>query len=412
MAKVIVIGGGAGGMLAAGRAAESGAKVVLLERNSSLGRKLAISGKGRGNLTNSAEIKEFIAAFGANGKFLYGALNRFSNTDLVDLMARIGVPTKVERGGRVFPVSDQAGDVVQALESWTKGLGVEIRTGVRVRGIQVEETAEGERRVTGVQTFSGVIPADAAILATGGITYPKTGSTGDGYRMAEEIGHTIVPLTQSLSALKTKEPWVADVQGLSLRNVSATLYSHGKKVGKEFGEMLFTHFGVSGPIILSLSKLYAELEDKSDVVISLNLKPALSREQLDERLVKDFVQTKHYHNYVSELIPRTLIPVFVRLSRIEQDLPVNTITAVQRKGIIDLLLDLRLTVVAARPADEAIVTAGGISVKEIDPRTMESKLVSGLYFCGEVIDIDAITGGFNLQAAFSTGWVAGESAGG
>jgi len=434
MRKVVVIGGGAGGILAAGRAAECGAKVVLLERNSILGRKLRITGKGRGNVTNAADLDDFIAAFGPNGKFLYGAFSRFSNQDLINLLERLGVPTKVERGGRVFPVSDRAADVAAALEAWLRGLKVDIRTGARAQGLVTGSqpalnpvpspkigrgvtAGRGEgpitcqsSRITGVRVFSGTIPADAVVLATGGITYPRTGSTGDGYRMAAEVGHTIIPPTPSLSALEAKEAWAPELQGLSLKNVSATLYAGSKKIGSEFGEMLFTHFGVSGPIILTLSKGYVKLGDRSNVELSINLKPALSREQLDERLVRDFTQTRHFRNYLPELLPRTLIPVFVQLSGIPPDTPVNRITSAQRKRVIELLLDFRLTIVGARSADEAIVTAGGVSIKEIDPRTMESKLVRGLYFVGEMIDIDAVTGGYNLQAAFSTGWAAGESA--
>jgi predicted Rossmann fold flavoprotein len=451
MAKVVVIGAGAGGMLAAGRAAECGAKVVLLERNSLMGRKLRLAGKGRGNVTNTADPQEFIAAFGPNGKFLYGAFSRFSNQDLIDLLHRLGVPTKVERGGRVFPASDRAADVVAALEAWIRGLGVEVRTGVRVQLLvtgraepQPSAISHQPLAISGVRVFSGVIPADAVVLATGGITYPRTGSTGDGYRMAEEVGHTVVSPVPSLSALETKEPWVPQLQGLSLRNVTAALFAGGKRIGGEFGEMLFTHFGVSGPIILTLSKAYVQLRKEpgssrlqvsssrlptsddlkpescnlepavtycaGDAQLSINLKPALTREQLDERLIRDFTQPQYFKNYLPELLPRTLIPVFMHLSGVPENTPLNAITKTQRKRIIDLLVDFRLTITGARAADEAIVTAGGVSIKEIDPRTMESKLVAGLYFAGEVVDIDAITGGFNLQAAFSTGWVAGESA--
>lgn len=430
MPKVVIIGGGAGGMLAAGRAAECGARVILLERNSVLGRKLRITGKGRGNVTNTAGLDEFIAAFGPNGKFLYGTFSRFSNQDLIGLLERLGVPTKIERGGRVFPASDRAADVAAAFEAWLRDLKVDIRTGCKVKGLVASDQHwEGEgppeplvggnparqkprppiRRITGVATYPGTLPADAVVLATGGITYPRTGSTGDGYRMAAEVGHTIIPPAPSLSALEIKEPWVSDLQGLSLKNVSAALYVSGKKVGREFGEMLFTHFGVSGPIILTLSKTYVKLEDKAKVELSINLKPALSRKQLDERLIRDFTQARYFKNYLPELLPRTLIPVFMRLSDIPPDTPVNKITSAQRRHIIGLLLDFRLRVEGARAADEAIVTAGGVSIKEIDPRTMESKLVRGLYFAGEVIDIDAVTGGYNLQAAFSTGWVAGEN---
>jgi predicted flavoprotein YhiN len=437
MTRVVVIGGGAGGMLAAGRAAEAGTKVVLLEKNGSLGKKLLITGKGRCNLTNTAELNDFIAAFGTNGKFLYGALTRFSNQDLIDLLLRLGVPTKVERGGRVFPMSNRAADVLAALESWIRELKVDIRVGQTAKqlvltarippplacpepcrregggqgaGDESNQPTAFDKAITGVGVFGGNLRADAVILATGGITYPKTGSTGDGYRMASEVGHTVIPPAASLSALVVREPWVSELQGLSLRNVSATLYSGGKKIAKEFGEMIFTHFGVSGPIILSLSKVYARIEDKGDVIVSLNLKPSLKREQLEERLIQDFTQTRQFKNYLIELLPRSLSPVFIELSGIPSDAPVNKITAAQRKRILDLLLDIRMTVSSARAADEAIVTSGGVSIKEIDPRTMESKLVQGLYFCGEVIDIDAVTGGYNLQAAFSTGWVAGENA--
>ena len=439
MARIVVIGGGAGGMLAAGRAAECGSKVVLIEKNGALGKKLRITGKGRGNITNTADMDDFIAAFGANGKFLYSSFSKFFNQDIRALLDRLGVPTKVERGGRVFPVSDNANDLADALERWLRSLKVEIRTGVKAEGIVTNErrtsnfelpTSNGDEstsaiphvpsaiphvpstipHVAGVRVFGGVVPADAVVLATGGITYPRTGSTGDGYRMAAEIGHTIIPPTPSLAALETKEKWASQLQGLSLRNVSATIYAQGKKVGRQFGEMLFTHFGVSGPIILSLSKVYAKLEDKNDVQVSINLKPALNREQLDGRLIEDFKQTRQFKNYLAELLPKTLIPVFVDLTGIPGETPANKITSAQRQRMIDLLFDLRLTVTRARSADEAIVTAGGVSIKEINPSTMESKLVKRLFFVGEVVDIDAVTGGYNLQAAFSTGWVAGESA--
>ena len=425
MRKVIVIGGGAGGLLAAGRAAEGGASVVLLEKNGVLGRKLRITGKGRGNITNTADLDDFIAAFGPNGKFLYGAFSRFSNQDLIELLERLGVPTKVERGGRVFPQSDRAADVVSAFEAWLRQLRVDIRLGNKAQGLALEgfgcrvlgvgdpeHPTPGTQnpRISGVRVFGGVMQADAVVLATGGITYPRTGSTGDGYQWAAEVGHTVIPPSPSLSALEVGEPWVSQLQGLSLRNVTATLFANGKKIAGEFGEMLLTHFGVSGPIILTLSKTYTKLEDKSDVSLSINLKPAVSREALDERLIRDFTQTRQFKNYLPELLPRTLIPVFIQLSGIPADTPVNRITAAQRRRMIELLTDFRLTITGARSADEAIVTAGGVSLKEIDPRTMESRLIQGLFFAGEVMDIDAVTGGFNLQAAFSTGWVAGESA--
>ncbi len=417
MARVIVIGGGAGGMLAAGRAAECGAKVVLLERNSVLGKKLRITGKGRGNLTNTAAIEEFVAAFGPTGKFLYGAFSRFSNNDLIELLNRLGVPTKVERGGRVFPKSDRASDVADALERWLRELKVDIRLGTTAKGLarsqesgvrsQNPESGSAIPRVQGVDVFGGTMSADAVILATGGITYPATGSTGDGYRMAAEVGHTIIPPVPSLSALDVAEGYVERLEGLSLRNVEAALHANGKRVGRELGEMLFTSTGVSGPIILTLSKLYARIEDKSSVELRIDFKPGLTREKLEARLLADFTRTTQYMNYLPELLPRKMIPVFAEVSRISGDVTLNKITAVQRKRIIDMLLGYKFTITGARPAEEAIVTAGGVSTKEIDPKTMESKLVKGLFFSGEVIDIDGTTGGFNLQAAFSTGWIAG-----
>ncbi|HEY3298329.1 MAG TPA: aminoacetone oxidase family FAD-binding enzyme, partial [Armatimonadota bacterium] len=272
-----------------------------------------------------------------------------------------------------------------------------------------EVSGETSRQVTGVSVFGGVLSADAVVLATGGITYPKTGSTGDGYAMAAEVGHSIITPTPSLSALEVQEDWISDLQGLSLKNVTAALYVGGKKITQEFGEMIFTHFGVSGPIILTLSKTYAGLKDKKDVQISINLKAALKREQLDQRLIHEFTQTRFFKNYLPDLLPRKFGPSVIRLTGIPADIQLNNITSVQRNRLIDLLMDFRLNVTRARATDEAIVTAGGVPIKEIDPRTMESKLVKGLYFCGEVIDVDAVTGGFNLQAAFSTGWVAGES---
>jgi predicted Rossmann fold flavoprotein len=420
----LIIGGGAAGLLAAGRAAELRAEAVVIERGPALARKLRISGKGRGNITNTAEMKEFIAAFGPNGKFLYGAFYRFFRDDLLQLLKRLGVATKVERGGRVFPASDKAEDVAAALEKWILRLGVTIKYNTRVKEILVEDG-----RAVGVNTYSGPIRADRVILATGGISYPKTGSTGDGYAMAAAVGHEVIPPRPSLSALVAQEAWVKRLQGLSLRNVKATLSVsspgpgrssdagpqgpglRARKIAEEFGEMVFTHFGVSGPIILTLSRHAPEALKQGEVTLSINLKPALTEEQLDQRLVRDFIQKKHFANYLPDLLPRSLIPVFVEMTGIPGDTPVNKITSVERKAIVALLQDFRLTIREARPVDEAIVTAGGVSIKEIDPRTMESKLVKGLYFAGEVIDIDAITGGYNLQAAFSTGWVAGDGLG-
>lgn len=408
--KIIIIGAGAAGLLAAGRAAECGARAVLIERGPKAARKLRISGKGRANITNMADKNEFIAAFGENGKFLYGAFSRFFRDDLINLLKRLKVETKVERGGRVFPVSDDANEVADTFEAWVRGLGVELRRNVRARSIIIEDG-----RAAGVDTYSGPVRGDAVIIATGGITYPKTGSTGDGYRMAAEAGHNVITPRPSLTAMVAAEPWVRELQGLSLKNVEAKLYKiedagKQKLIGRQFGEMLFTHFGVSGPIILTLSRKIIDIIGKEKIELSIDLKPALTDEQLDKRLIRDFTSMKHFVNYLPELLPRAMIPVFIKLSGIPEHQPINKITAKERRRMIELLKNFRLEIKSLRPPDEAIVTAGGVDIREIDPRTMESKLVPGLYFAGEVIDIDAITGGYNLQAAFSTGWVAGESA--
>lgn len=397
-------------MLAAGRAAQCGASVLLLEKGPRLGRKLRISGKGRGNITNSADLPEFIDAFAPNGKFLYGVFSRFFRDDLLDLLRQMGVETKVERGGRVFPVSDRAGDVADALDRWMGQCGVRVRLNTRVKSVRTEDG-----RASGVDIFGGSMSADAVVIATGGASYPKTGSTGDGYAMARELGHTIIPPRPALSAFLTEEHWVKDLQGLALRNVEASLFleSSGdrpRRVASEFGEMLFTHFGVSGPIILTLSRGVGALLEEGRVYVSMDLKPALSREQLHERLVRDFRQTKHLANYLRDLLPRLLVDVFVYLAEIDGDKPVNRVTVPERSRIVELLKDLRVTVKGLAPLDEAIVTAGGVPVREIDSKTMMSRLVPGLFFAGEVMDIDARTGGFNLQAAFSTGHIAGEAA--
>lgn len=409
--RVVIIGGGPAGILAAGRAAECGAEAVLLERGPIFGRKLRISGKGRGNITNTADLNEFIEAFAPNGKFLYGAFSRFFRDDLLDLLRRYEVETKVERGGRVFPESDRAGDVAEALERWMESAGARCKPDFRARSIAV---ADG--RVVGVEVYGGRMKADAVIIATGGASYPKTGSTGDGYAMARELGHTIVTPEPALSAMVTKEDWVKDLQGLSLKNVEASLLvsstssARSKKIASEFGEMLFTHSGVSGPIILTLSRSARKLLKSGEVTVSIDLKPALSEEQLHAKLIREFAQTRHFANYLRTLLPRLMVEVFAYLCDIDAARPVHTITAEERARVVHLLKDLRVTVVRLGSLEEAIVTAGGVAINEIDPKTMESKIVKGLFFAGEVIDIDAETGGFNLQAAFSTGYVAGEAA--
>lgn len=409
MSRVIIVGGGPAGIMAAGRAAHCGADAVLCEKGPKLARKLRISGKGRGNITNTAELEEFVHAFAPNGKFLYGAFSRFFRDDLLELLRQSDVETKVERGGRVFPSSDRAGDVADALERWMTSSGARVKLNTRIRSISVSEN-----KVTGAELFGGKIDAGAVVLATGGASYPRTGSTGDGYAMARELGHTIVRPEPALSAMVTKERWVGDLQGLSLRNVEASLIveQDGKprKVASEFGEMLFTHFGISGPIILTLSRATRDYLKKGSVTIAIDLKPALSEEQLHARLVRDFAQTRQFGNYARDLLPRLLADLFAFLCKIDAHKQVNSITSEERARIVTLLKDLRVTVTGLGSIEEAIVTAGGVPIGEIDPRTMMSKIVHGLFFAGEIIDVDAETGGYNLQAAFSTGYVAGEAA--
>lgn len=409
--KVIVIGGGAAGMMAAGRAAELGADVLVLEKMPQPGRKLRITGKGRCNITAYGDRDNFINNMPGNGAFLYSAFSAFSNYDLISFLHDRGVETKVERGDRVFPVSDDAEEVLKVLQTYVQSNGARFIPNSPAAGIIQEDG-----RVSGVKTCSGVVhTADCVIVATGGASYPGTGSTGDGYTMAQQLGHAIEPLRPALVPLEAKEDWVKELQGLTLKNVSATAYCGDRLLDKDFGEMLFTHFGVSGPIVLSLSgKIAAALAKpgSGEVHISINLKPALSEEQLDARLQRDFaaVSRKQFKNSLDKLLPNKLIPVFVRLSAIAGEKAVHQITREERRRLVELLTDLSITITKTRPLAEAIVTAGGVRVREINPKTMESKLVQGLYFAGEVIDIDGYTGGFNLQAAFSTGYVAGTSA--
>ena len=405
--KIIIIGGGAAGMMAACAAAEQGAKVILIERNSMLGMKLNITGKGRCNLTNNSTADELIKNTLTNGRFLHSAFAGFSVPDTMAFFEKIGVPLKTERGKRVFPVSDRSRDVSGALKTHMHRLGVEVLQH-RVRSIVAENNA-----VTGVMLQSGeVLTADRVILATGGRSYPKTGSEGDGYRMAQALGHTVTDLRPSLVPLLTEEHTPAQMEGLSLKNVALTIQKNGKKVFSDFGEMVFTAKGFSGPLILSAS---AHLNGKKHTYpyeAFIDLKPALDRETLDKRLLRDFAENSNrdFSNALSQLLPAKMIPVMVELSGIPARQKVNTITRAQREKLCTLLKAMPFTVVAAGSWDEAVVTAGGISVKEIDPKTMASKLVSGLYFAGEIMDVDAYTGGFNLQIAWSTGHCAGLAA--
>ena len=410
MNRVIVIGAGAAGLMAAISAAETGAKVSLLEKMPSPGRKILVTGKGRCNFTNRCELADFPKYFPNNGLFLYSALRAFDNQDLIDFFASRGVQSKVERGGRLFPVSDKAADIVAALVKAAAGAGVQILTGRTVQSVKTYND-----RVTGVVYGTEMVSADAVVLATGGLSYPGTGSTGDGYRMAKELGHTVTPLAPALVPLETVENWVRELQGLSLKNVEATVRINERKVDSEFGEMMFTHFGLSGPIILSLSQAVSKALKQSprpEIVVDINLKPALTAETLDKRLQRDFAAfvRKQFKNSLGDLLPAKMIPVIIQQSGILPEKPVHQITREERLRLVTLFQNLRCTIRGTRPVAEAVVTAGGVEVKEIQPKTMESKLVRGLFFAGEIMDVDGYTGGFNLQAAFSTGFVAGRSA--
>ena len=401
------VGGGAAGMLAAGAAAAGGKKVLLLEKNPELGKKLLITGKGRCNITNAGDLKNFIACYGSGGKFLYRALTVFSNQQTVELFNRLGVETKVERGGRIFPVSDMAETVVGALKKYLAEGKVEILVNMPVRKILAAQGA-----VTGVAAGNSEYYAKKVIIGTGGLSYPGTGSTGDGYRFAELAGHGVVEPRPSLVPLVSKDNFVRELQGLSLRNVEALLYAGNVKVVSEFGEMLFTHFGLSGPIILTLSSFVPKLlKEGKNVRVSINLKPALTNEQLNDRLIREFKDNarKTYSNILKNLLPMSLVNVFVVRSGIGPDKKGAEISKVERGRIVGLLGDFSVSVSGTRPIAEAIVTGGGVALDEINPRTMESLKVKGLFFCGEVIDIDGLTGGYNLQAAFSTGYLAGVS---
>ncbi len=409
MSRIIVIGGGAAGMMAAVAAAEKGKQVLLFEKNEKLGKKVYITGKGRCNLTNACDMESLFSNVVTNGKFLYSAFYGFDNQAAIRFFEGAGCNTKIERGERVFPVSDHSSDVIAALHRQMNRLGVDIRLNTSVKAL-----VTGEERVIGVVTQDGETElAEAVIVSTGGLSYPVTGSTGDGYRMAEEKGHSIKPCYPSLVPLVIKEDWCKELQGLSLKNVTVTLCQNGKKVFYEgFGEMLFTHFGVSGPLILSASSYYTGRKSKENTSLYLDLKPALSAEQLDKRVLRDFEENKNkqFKNSLAALFPAKLIPVIIRLSGIDGEKKIHEITKEERLRFVHLIKHIDMTVTGTREFQEAIITKGGISVKEVNPSTMESKLVKGLYFAGEILDVDALTGGFNLQVAWSTGYLAGSSA--
>lgn len=395
--------------MAAGTAAALGAEVVLLEKMDQPGRKLRITGKGRCNITNQAELKEFISHFGKQGRFLYQAFSRFFVDDLLQFLAQLGIKTVVERGGRIFPSGIDAGQVTERLIEWALQQGVQIRTKSAVSELIVEN-----EKIKGVRLIGGeFLKADAVVLTTGGASYTGTGSTGDGFRLAASVGHRIVPIRPALVPLRTIEPKAAEMQGLSLRNVRATILENGKATTSAFGEMLFTHFGMSGPIILTLSgRVVDALREKKQVQISIDLKPALDEKKLDARLLRelDAHGKQQLDSMLKNLLPRKMIPICISDLHLDPTKHCSQISAVERHALLHWLKDLRFTIKESLPIEAAIITAGGVSLKEVDPRTLESQMVKGLYFAGEVLDLNADTGGYNLQAAFSTGWMAGQAA--
>ncbi len=409
--QVLVIGAGPAGLMAAGQAASLGASVTLIEKMDQPGRKLRITGKGRCNLTNVAPLADFISHFGQNGRFLRSAFAGFFTADLLAFLQREGVETVTERGGRVFPASERAQDVVDALVRWARRQGVSLATGQTVQALVAHD-----RRIVAVELVDQKqVRADAVVLATGGASYPGTGSTGDGYRLAKAVGHSIVPIRPALVPLETAGDLAPRLQGLSLRNVTVRVWVGTKKHADAFGEMLFTHFGVSGPIILSLSGMVVDaLRQDEPVSLSIDLKPALDEKKLDARLLRELDShgKQQYRTLLKGLLPSKFIPVFLDLTGIPPDRLGHQITSAERKRLRRYLKDLRLEVTGHRSLREAIITAGGVSIRQVDPRSMASRLMEGLYFAGEVLDVDADTGGYNLQAAFSTGWLAGRAAAG
>lgn len=407
MSSVIVIGGGAAGMMAAYAAAERGHKVLLIEKNEKLGKKLFITGKGRCNVTNACEQDKLFESIVSNPKFLYSAFYDFDNKQMMELLEKAGCPLKVERGERVFPVSDHSSDIIAALERLLRKKGVEVRLHTSVGQILAEEG-----KITGVLLTDGrKFTADAVVLATGGLSYPTTGSTGDGYRIAGKFGHTVRECTPALVPMEIREPWCSRLQGLSLKNTTLTMTCGRKKIWQGFGEMLFTHFGISGPLVLSASSYYGKCKDKDDVSVIVDLKPALTAEQLDKRILREFEQNlnKQLKNVIGSLYPSKLTPVMIDLSGIDGEKKIHEITRQEREQLVAVTKGLTMHVGGLRDYAEAIITQGGIKVKEVNPSTMESKMVKGLYFAGEVLDLDAVTGGFNLQIAWSTGHLAGSS---
>lgn len=412
MSHVIVVGGGATGMFAAIAAAKNGHQVTLYEKNEKLGKKIFITGKGRCNITNAADMEELFDAVVTNSKFLYSSFYGYTNQNVIDFFEDAGVPVKIERGNRVFPISDHSSDVIRALEREMKKVGVKVCLNTEVKSVEAENSRFNKVVLKGTTAKT----ADACIVATGGLSYRSTGSTGDGFRFAESVGHKVTQCFPSLVPMETKEPWICELQGLSLRNVEAKILDGKKELYKDFGEMLFTHFGVSGPLIISASsyvgkKFRDKKGQKKELTLEIDLKPALTEEQLDQRVLRDFEENhnRQFKNAITKLFPTKLIPVMLELGGIDPEKKVNSIEKEERKQFVHLIKHFRMTLTGLRDYPEAIITKGGVNVKEIDPGTMESKLVKGLYFAGEVLDLDALTGGFNLQIAWSTGYAAGNA---
>jgi predicted Rossmann fold flavoprotein len=409
--KIVIIGAGPAGMMAAITAAKADSQVTVLEKKPEPGKKLKITGKGRCNITSALDTEHFLSGYPGGGKFLYSAINEFSNQDLIRFFTERGVPCKVERGNRVFPCSDRAEDVVNALKKEMDKQKVKIICNYRVEALVIEDN-----RIKGVKSGDKMLPADAVIIAAGGMSYPGTGSTGDGYKLAAQAGHQIITPRAGLVPLETEEAWVKELKGLSLKNVQLTSFKENdSKINQDFGEMLFTHFGLSGPIVLSLSRDIGEYLYKNPsktVKAVIDLKPALTEEVLENRIDRDFVKysRKQFKNSLNDLLPQNLIPVIIELSGIDPHKETNSITRQERKKLVEMIKNLTVTVTGTRPIAEAIVTAGGVKLKEVNPKSMESKIIKGLFFAGEVLDIDGYTGGFNLQAAFSTGFVSGKYA--
>jgi predicted Rossmann fold flavoprotein len=411
MSKVFVIGGGAAGMLAAIAAARNGHRVVLLEKNEKLGKKLYITGKGRCNLTNACDRDSFFEQIVTNPKFMFKAYHSFSNYDTMDFFEQLGLPLKIERGNRVFPASDKSSDVIAVLKRELERLSVEMRYKTEVSKILTKEGSFYGLRIKGL---SEELTGDAVIIATGGLSYPSTGSTGDGYRFAKELGHTVTKLSPSLVPLLTKEAWVKELMGLSLKNIEIKITDGQRNIYQEFGELLFTHFGVSGPVILSASSyILPYLNRQEPLLLTIDLKPALSEEQLDNRILRDFEEfkNKQFKNSLDQLLPNKLIDVIIRLSLIDPEKKVNSITKEERHHLVRVLKKLPLHITGLSDYNQAVITKGGVQVKEVNPSTMESKLVNKVYFAGEVLDLDALTGGYNLQIAWSTAFLAGSSVG-